>query len=754
MKKLFIILALILIVIFIFTNSCNVLAQQPALLAGSDYIFGLYSNLAYYSYDETIFSFSYLFYENSFNQISLNLGNFFLFSYTIFNKQDNPIIFVGIPLFFKLNNLPISFGFLLSNIYLSISYYIKLFRYFDSGFSILYPLNNNFYSLKNYNYQFEIGINLFKKIRFSTYFYFSNSVFYQNINIEELFFNYVNLEIDLFVDLYDSSFSISYSSEKIWKLIFSFYNKFNSFHLIFSLDEKSDSYSFGFSISKEKNVHDSHSNVNLYIVDFNEIKPDANLYLSLREKSKIKGNIFLFITGKNLKKIVDIEDLTDLIKELKKNNLCFIYIEKSDLINISFATNFHFAFLDKLDYFNISSQGLQNNLVDEIVNQFNLFFTLTSLNEITREKISNIIKDSIIKEESFKDYFNQVLFYLIKIISLNKNLNESEILNLSIQNKIMDNDIALKLKLIDFIIDKDDIIKKIKEISEKEKIKIKKTEKLFIEYNKLNINKFYKSQNVAIVYLKGIILSEKNYKSSKTSSEMNFEILTFQKVEKILNKIKKENYLSVVLIIDSPGGELSEGIKILSLLKEFSLKIPVFILQNSIISSGSLISSLMSKNLYTHQNTLIIPYFFDQFFSLPQIVDAFANENSLNYEDTILMLFTLSENSELKKLFEDLLKKNKEYIKFYIEKQRNILLKILKILDEKSFLSGYDSVGINLSDFIIDFNNLINLIIKQSGFSEDEIKFDIIYSDNFKEKKTFFEFLSEIFNEILNYFSY
>lgn len=750
MKK----LSIFFVLVFILSNSINLMAQQPVFLTGSDYIFGLYSNIAYYSLDETIFSFSYLFFENSFNQMSINLGNFILFSYTIFNDRDNPIIFVGIPLFFKLNNLPISFGFLLSNIYLSVSYYIKLFSYFDSGFSLFYPLNNIFYSLRNYNYQFEVGVNLLKNIRFSTYFYFNNSIFYQNINIEELFFNYVNLEIDLFVDLYDSSFSISYSSEKIWKLIFSFYNKFNSFHLSFSLDEKSDSYSFGFSISKEKNAHDSHSNGNLYIVDFNEIKPDANLYLILREKSKIKGNIFLFITGKNLKNITDIEDLTVLIKELKKNNLCFIYIEKSDLINISFASNFQFVFLDKLDYFNISSQGLQNNLVDEIINQFNLFFTLTFVDNFKKEKILSIIKDSIIKEDSFKNYFNQVLVYLIKIISFNKNLDESEILNLSIQNKIMDNDIAIKLKLIDFVIDKADIIKKIKEISEKDKIKIKKTEKLFTEYNKLNINNFNKRQNVAIVYLRGIILSEKNYKSSKTNSEMNFEILTYQKVEQILNKIKKENYLSVVLIIDSPGGELAEGIKILSLLKDFSTKTPVFILQNFIISSSSLISSLLSKNLYTHQNTLIIPYFFDTFFSFYQITEIFSNESSMNYEDSFLLFFSSEGNTELKRLVEDFLKKNKEYIKFYLENQRNILLKILQVLEEKFFLSGYDSVGINLSDFIIDFSNLINLIIKQSGFSEDQIKFDIIYSDNFKDKKPFFEFLSEIFNEILNYFSY
>ena len=445
----------LIILLLLFSTSSTCYAQQNLFLNNYLNGFGLYSNPSFYSFDDNLFSFSYLYYFNQFNQFSLNIANTIILSYMISLDDKFSDVFIALPLNLKMKNAPLSFGIMVSNIFLSLGYYSRIFGFIESGLTIYFPYNDQFKNLIPSKYEIIFGLKINKNLVLSSNLFLEESFFNENIifeSIEDLKdFCYWQVNLSINLD-YSNKFCISYSSQNILQLYFSFYKKFNSFHLSFSIDNKNSSYSFGFSISKNKNYHDTKSKANLYIVDLNEISIDIELISRLKEFSKYNDNIFLFLLGKRVKRITDIEDLLSIIKELKKQNLCFGFIEDVNLFNIVLASSCNYTIIDKSKPIKISDMTITSEIIDNILLSYLPFISTANLSSKEREKIINIIKKSLLNNEKLNNLVIQIFKYLINEIAENKNIDKEKVLNLLVSNTNFKIDELIDLGLINFII--------------------------------------------------------------------------------------------------------------------------------------------------------------------------------------------------------------------------------------------------------------------------------------------------------------
>ncbi len=736
-----------------FNVSTIIYAQQNQSYLDFFDSINLYSNPAFYSFDDMLYSFSFSSHFSQFNQININLLNGIILSYLFYPDFESNRFLIGFPFYFKVKDYPLSFGVSITNIFINVGYYVRIFDFLESGLSIFYLYDENIEPDKKFNYEILLGLRFFEFIKIRTEFYLDNSIFYQNLNPSYFFENYFNYRLVLIFDFDQASFGFSYFSNKIIQFDFAFYRKFSAFTLSFSIDQSNNSYSFGLGFSQSKRYRQSNASSVLYIIDFNVVKPDASLFLQLREKAKQKGNIYLFIGGKNLSKAPEIEDLIPLIKKLRKNNLCYIYLKDVDLNELALASSFDFIILSKVSNIDLSYKKLKEKIITELladIYQYLKFYDLKIYNnyDCEIEKLIEILKSDISKDENLGKFVFQQVQYLIEIISQNRKIDKQIILNFVFNNndnnnqtlshdndnnsnktlakdnnnnETLTNDKLLDLGFVDYLCEYKDIITKIKEIAKKNEYEIKSIENIFSDYNKIYKDKNKISKKIAIVYLKGLVISEKDKNSSSFSSTLSYD-----KVEKIVKKIEDENYTAVLFINDSSFGDIEEGERILSLIQNLSKKVKLYILQNSIISTGAFISSLVKDNLFAHENSLIIPLL-PISYSVNLSIENFLNEKILN--DRYL-----------------------EKINSIIENQRNLLKKDIKQINEISFLSGYEAAGLNLIDYLSDFNSLIDLIIKQLNLNEKNINFEIFYTDNFEKKITFIEFINNLFNQFLENF--
>ncbi|MEJ5273916.1 MAG: hypothetical protein WH035_07280 [Spirochaetota bacterium] len=444
--------------------------------------------------------------------------------------------------------------------------------------------------------------------------------------------------------------------------------------------------------------------------------------MQLREKAKKKGNIFLFISGKNLNKITEIEDLEVIIKELKKNNLCFTYINQLDLFNLAFASSSNYIILNKNYSIDLSYNKVQDLILNEIIRNIYEYlknFQVEIYQNIDIEKIVNNISLLLLSDEKFKIFVNKEVQYLVDIILENRKIDKELLLDFTFNNinkieesnlnedSIYDLNSLNKLNLFDFVLSNNETIFKVKEIALNEGYNIKAKEFILAQYSQIYKDKtnFYK--NIAIVYLKGLIICDEENKISKQDEKELSEtsILNLSKVEKIIKKIEDGKFIAALFIIDSSYGQIEEGEKINNLIKNLGKKIPVYILYNSFISTGALIGGLQNKNLFIHKSCLIIP-------ALTLFFDSILDQNNLSF-------------------FEKILSGTFIKIESLIERLRNLTKKDSKTINEIRYLNGYDAVGLNLSDFVVDFNSFINILLKQINIDDKDINFEILDSNNF-----------------------
>ncbi len=732
------------IIFFILQINCN--AQQVYQFNSFFNGYGFFSNPAFYAFSDNLFSFSFKYYSEDFNLLSINILNSLLISFYLPNTFDNSF-FIGIPFNFKIQNFPISFGLMLSNMYASIGYYARVFGFIEIGLLVYFPYKDQYKEIFENKFEMLLGFKISKMIIISSNLFFKHSIFSNNINQENLF-DYLNWKINFIIDIdYTKLFSISYLSENILELYFCFYEKYNSFNLSFSLDTENNTYSFGFNISNNRKYHENKTKGNLYIIDFNETKPNIDLFLKLREKSRIKGNVFLFYFGDRIKRITDYEDLIEIINELKKNNLCIAFIEKPDILNIAIATSFNYAIFDKIKSLDFSKRIIEKGIIEDITAFLSNFLTFSNIGDTQRERIIKNLEKTLFNNDNFKNIVQQIFDYFINIIIENINIDRDLLISLSLKENIDDLKDLTEYGLIDLFATKVDIIKKVEELSSKNNYSIKNKEYLFFESVKIYKEEWAVDRKIAIIYLNGIILPE-----SYENSDLNLEIISYQKIEKIVKKIENERYVCALFLFECSGGDLFEGINILNLIKNLGEKLPVFILQGSLISSGSFIASLTKNKLYAHKNSIILPEFFIRYFSFAQIVNSGFYQYQIKLDEDNSILF-FDEDSNAKIIMEDLIKSSKKLINSIIQKQRNLNKKQIDSINEYSIFSGFDSVGFNLLDFVMNFNSILNAIIRQLELDEENIKYEIIELSTKKGKANFFSFFSDLLRQILDYFA-
>jgi len=729
----FLILFILFAIFFIFIFVFNIYAQQNNFF---DY-YHFYSssklffindfklNPSLYAFDDNIYSFSYVNYFNQYSCFSSNILNIVIFGnfynyYT--NKND---LFIGIPIFYKTKNYPLSLGLMVSNLFINVGYFVRFFNFLENGMTIFYIFDENIFGENIDNrvgYEIFFGLKVFKNIKIKTNFYFDNSSFYQSIDLNQFFNQYFNYNLVLTLDFENLSFIFTYFPDKVYAFNFSIFRKYSKLSLTFSIDLNNSSYSIGFGFSNAKTYRNINESGVLYIIDFNFIKPDANLFLQLREKAKKKGNIFLFISGKNLNKITEIEDLEAIIKELKKNNLCFTYINQLDLFNLAFASSSNYIILNKNYSIDLSYNKVQDLILNEIIRSIYEYlknYKIEIDQNIDIEKIVSNISLLLLSDEKFKIFVNKEVQYLVDIILENRKIDKDLLLDFAFnniykieksklnENSIYDLNSLNKLNFFDFVLSNNETIFKIKEIALNEGYNIKAKEFILAQYSQIYKDKtnFYK--NIAIVYLKGLIICDEENKISKQDEKELSEtsILNLSKVEKIIKKIEDGKFIAALFIIDSSYGQIEEGEKINNLIKNLGKKIPVYILYNSFISTGALIGGLQNKNLFIHKSCLIIP-------ALTLFFDSIFDQNDLLFFEKIL---------------------SGTYIKIesLIDRLRNLTKKDSKTINEIRYLNGYDAVGLNLSDFVVDFNSLINILLKQINIDDKDINFEILDSNNF-----------------------
>lgn len=703
----------LLIVIFsflIFCTNINLIGQENNLFINE--------NPAFNSFEFFIYSFSYINNYKGFNIFSFNILNWIYLSYYYNLQNAENFFFTGIPLYYNFKNYPAAFGFLISNQYLNFGYYIKLFSFMENGLSIFYPLKDNFYLLYNYTYKITLSFRFFQNLKLISGIYFDNTIFENNYPVDGIFKEIINWQIGFSIYFYDSYFLINYHSKNFLELYFYFYKNFSLFSIFFLFDKYINTYSFGFSISQSTKYHENGETKNLYIIDFNKIKPDANLYLKLRRQSRLENNYYLFLTGKFLKDISDLEDINALIKELKKKNKCFVFINEPDLFNIAFASNFDLIFIDKYKKISFSKNKIEEKIAENLINYFinylNLYYPEISINEELKEYFRKELNN---KDEYLK-YIDQVLNYLVEMIFENRKIEKPILYDLILNNNFIQLNMLLEIGLVDYIILEQDLIKKIKSIFKQNNIVVKNVEEIFIENNKIYKSNFEKKYKIAIVYLSEIIASE-------NISNYYYNILSFTKFNKVIKKIENENYEAIFIIINSPIGDIKEGEKILSLIADLSKKNKLFLLTNSMVCLGSAVLSLINNNSFTHQNTLFITNIFPIFSSILVNYNFFSEDMIKSYDE---------------KIFEA------------IEKNRNLDKKEITYILERVIFSGFQAVGFNLSDFVIVFNSLIDLIFEKLSLNENDVYFDIIYASYSYEKLSWLQFFRLIINQFLEYF--
>jgi len=715
-----------LTIIFLFLLNLNITIYAQGAQSYLDFFnsFNLFSNPAIYSLDDTLYSLSISNHFNQFNQININLLNGIVLSYLVYPDFENNRLLIGIPFYFKVKDYPLSLGVNITNLFINIGYYVKIFNFLENGLSIFYLFDENIELDKKFNYEFFLRLTLLDNIKIKAEFYLDNSIFYQNLIPEYFFENYLNYRFNILFDFKQVAFSFSYFSSRIIEFDFIFYRKFSAFNLSFSIDQINNNYSFGLGFSQSKSYKESKANAVLYIIDFNSIKPDANLFLQLREKIKQKGNTFLFITGKNLTKTTELEDLIPLIKQLKKSNLCYIYLQDLDLTGLALASSFNSIILNKVSNVDLSYKKLKEKIVQEFLNDIYQYLKFYNYYEYEISNLIESLNSDISKDERLNNFIFQQVQYLIELVNQNRNIDKQLLLNFVFSHNTLKNEDLLDLGFVDYLCMYNDLMTIIKEIAKKNEYEIKNIEFITGNYNKLYKDKTQKVKRIAIVYLKGLVVCEKDKNSENISSVINYK-----KIEKIIKKIEDEKYLAVLFINDSSFGSIEEGEKILSIIQNLSKKVKVYILLNSTNSTGTFLSTLTKENLFTHENSLIIPF-------LPMIYltnFSLLNDNKSLYDN---------ENDD------QILQK----IKSIIEKQRSLSKKEMDQINENSFLSGYQAVGINLIDYLTDFNSLIDFILKQLELKEKNVNFEIFYVDNFENKISFFEFINNILNQFVENF--